>query len=69
MIHTSDFDYGLPPELIAQTPLEPRDSSRLLVLHRGDGRLEHRRFVDILEYLRSGDVRTSSTATPAFTGC
>ena len=56
MIHTSDFDYDLPPELIAQTPLEPRDSSRLLVLHRGDGRLEHRRFVDILEYLRSGDV-------------
>ena len=56
MIHTSDFDYDLPPELIAQTPLEPRDSSCLLVLHRGDGRLEHRRFVDILEYLRSGDV-------------
>jgi len=56
MIRTSDFDYDLPPELIAQTPLEPRDSSRLLVLHRDTGRLEHRGFADLPEYLRSGDV-------------
>lgn len=56
MIRTSDFDYDLHPDLIAQTPLEPRDSSRLLVLHRDTGRLEHRRFVDLLEYLRAGDV-------------
>ena len=56
MLFTSDFDYYLPPELIAQTPLEPRDSSRLLVLHRDTGKIEHRNFRDILEYLRPGDV-------------
>ncbi len=53
---TSDFDYFLPPELIAQTPIEPRDSSRLLVLNRKQGTIEHRHFYDILEYLREGDV-------------
>src|SRR4026207_1770909 len=46
----SDFDYRLPPELIAQAPLPRRDQSRLLVLHR-DGRVEHRRFSDLPEYL------------------
>ena len=55
-IRTSDFDYDLPPELIAQTPLEPRDSSRLLVLHRDNGRLEHCRFGDLVDFLRPGDV-------------
>ncbi len=55
-MRTSDFDYGLPPELIAQSPIEPRDSSRLLVFHRDTGALEHRNFRDILEYLRPGDV-------------
>ncbi|MBN1120859.1 MAG: tRNA preQ1(34) S-adenosylmethionine ribosyltransferase-isomerase QueA [Anaerolineae bacterium] len=53
---TSDFDYHLPPEQIAQTPVEPRDSSRLLVLNRGDGSLVHRHFRDIGEYLKPGDV-------------
>ena len=53
---TSDFDYQLPSELIAQTPLEPRDSSRLLVLHRATGRIEHRNFADIAEYVHPGDV-------------
>ena len=53
---TSDFDYHLPPELIAQTPLEPRDSSRLLVLDRATGQVEHRGFKQLLEYLRPGDV-------------
>jgi S-adenosylmethionine:tRNA ribosyltransferase-isomerase len=53
---TSDFDYHLPPELIAQTPIEPRDHSRLLVLDRKNGTIEHRRFYDILEYFREGDV-------------
>jgi S-adenosylmethionine:tRNA ribosyltransferase-isomerase len=53
---TSDFDYHLPQELIAQTPLEPRDSSWLLVLNRKDGTITHRQFTDILEYLREGDV-------------
>jgi S-adenosylmethionine:tRNA ribosyltransferase-isomerase len=55
-MRTSDFDYALPPELIAQTPVEPRDSSRLLVLHRATGQMEHRCFADVAEYLRPGDV-------------
>ncbi len=55
-MRTSDFDYHLPPELIAQTPLEPRDSSRLLLLDRTTGRTEHRRFRDLPEYVRPGDV-------------
>ena len=55
-MRTSDFDYPLPPELIAQTPAEPRDSSRLMVLDRATGGAEHRRFTDILEYLRPGDL-------------
>ncbi|MGF1503711.1 MAG: S-adenosylmethionine:tRNA ribosyltransferase-isomerase, partial [Anaerolineae bacterium] len=52
----SDFDYELPPEQIAQTPIEPRDASRLLVLNRADGTLEHTHFNQIGEYLRPGDV-------------
>jgi S-adenosylmethionine:tRNA ribosyltransferase-isomerase len=53
---TSDFDYHLPPELIAQTPMEPRDHSRLMVLSRADGSIEHRHFFEIVELLREGDV-------------
>lgn len=53
---TSDFDYILPESSIAQTPVEPRDSSRLLVLHRDTGELEHRVFRDIGDYLRAGDL-------------
>ena len=53
---TTDFDYYLPKELIAQTPAEPRDSSRLLVYNREDGSIEHRIFRDITDYLREGDV-------------
>ncbi|PJF44384.1 MAG: tRNA preQ1(34) S-adenosylmethionine ribosyltransferase-isomerase QueA [Phototrophicales bacterium] len=52
----SDFDYTLPPELIAQEPIEPRDASRLLVLHRDTGQREHRIFRDIKGYLRPNDV-------------
>jgi S-adenosylmethionine:tRNA ribosyltransferase-isomerase len=52
----SDFDYELPSELIAQEPAGERDGSRLLVLQRGPDRLEHRRFSDLPEYLRAGDV-------------
>ncbi|MFC1959404.1 tRNA preQ1(34) S-adenosylmethionine ribosyltransferase-isomerase QueA [Chloroflexota bacterium] len=52
----SDFDYNLPPELIAQTPSEPRDASRLLVVPRHDQRCEHRHFHDLPEYLRPGDL-------------
>ncbi len=53
---TSDFDYSFPTELIAQNPVEPRDHSRLMVLNRSDGSIEHRRFFDIVSYLRDGDV-------------
>ena len=53
---TSDFDYFLPQELIAQTPMEPRDHSRLLVYHRSSGSVEHRHFYDIADYLNPGDA-------------
>ena len=53
---TSDFDYHLPKGLIAQTPVEPRDHSRLMVLSRKSGSVQHRRFYDLLEYLRPGDL-------------
>jgi S-adenosylmethionine:tRNA ribosyltransferase-isomerase len=53
---TSDFDYQLPQELIAQTPLEPRDRSRLMVLERTQSSIEHRHFADLPDYLRAGDV-------------
>ena len=55
-MRTADFDYELPERLIAQTPVEPRDHSRLLVVHRGDHRLEHRHFYDLPEYLHPGDA-------------
>ncbi|MGI5917204.1 MAG: tRNA preQ1(34) S-adenosylmethionine ribosyltransferase-isomerase QueA [Anaerolineae bacterium] len=53
---TREFDYDLPEELIAQEPVEPRDTSRLMVVPRHSERLEHRLFRDIVEYLRPGDV-------------
>lgn len=53
---TSDFDYNFPESAIAQTPAEPRDSSRLLVLHRDTGEIDHLIFRDIGDYLRSGDL-------------
>jgi S-adenosylmethionine:tRNA ribosyltransferase-isomerase len=55
-MRTSDFDYHLPVELIAQTPATPRDTARLLVLDRGTGAVEHRVFHEIGAYLRAGDL-------------
>lgn len=55
-MNTSDFNYTLPSSSIAQTPLEPRDSSRLLVLKRETGNLEHKIFRDLGEYLRPNDL-------------
>jgi S-adenosylmethionine:tRNA ribosyltransferase-isomerase len=55
-MRTGDFDYRLPPEMIAQNPVEPRDSSRFMVLSRADGAIEHRRFRDVGDYLRPGDL-------------
>ena len=64
---THDFYYDLPEELIAQTPLSKRDESRLLVLNRETGALEHKHFFDILEYLHPGDclVVNNSRVLPA----
>ena len=53
---TDDFDFYLPEELIAQTPLEKRDSSRLLVLDKKTGDISHRHFTDIVDYLQKGDT-------------
>lgn len=55
-MRTADFDFTLPPELIAQHPAPRRDASRLLVLHRTNGRIEHRKFPDLREFLHAGDV-------------
>ncbi len=66
-MRTHDFWYDLPEELIAQTPLQQRDSSRLLVLHKDSGELEHKHFYDILDYLQPGDclVMNDSRVLPA----
>jgi len=53
---TDDFDYDLPEELIAQTPLKVRDSSRLMVMDRRTGEIEHKVFSDIIDYLEEGDT-------------
>ncbi len=64
---TSDFYYDLPEELIAQTPLQQRDASRLMVLNRQTGEVSHRHFFDILDYLKPGDclVMNDSRVLPA----
>jgi len=64
---TSDFDYYLPEELIAQTPVEPRDSSRLLVYDRAQDKVYHEHFFDIRKYLKKGDllVRNNTKVLPA----
>lgn len=63
----NDFDYELPQELIAQTPAEKRDFSRLMVVHRDSGEVEHKHFYDILDYLKAGDclVLNNSKVLPA----
>jgi S-adenosylmethionine:tRNA ribosyltransferase-isomerase len=55
-VKTKDFDYQLPSQLIAQTPIEPRDASRLMVVRREDGSIAHERFRQLGEYLRAGDL-------------
>lgn len=63
----ADFDFELPEELIAQHPSDKRDESRLLVLHKNTGQIEHRHFYDIIDYLKPGDVlvRNNSKVIPA----
>lgn len=55
-MQTSEFDYDLPPEFIAQTPVEPRHASRLLVLERSSGAIQHTSFWEIGQYLQAGDL-------------
>ena len=64
---TSDFSYNLPQDLIAQTPVEPRDSSRLLLLDKENGEINHKHFYDIIDYLNEGDliVANDSRVLPA----
>jgi len=66
-MRTADFDYDLPPELVAQTPAEPRDRARLMVVDRASGTIEHRLFRDIGDYLARGDrlVVNDSRVFPA----
>ena len=66
-MHINDFDYELPQRLIAQTPAEKRDFSRLMVVHRDSGEVEHKHFYDILDYLKAGDclVLNNSKVLPA----
>lgn len=66
-VRTADFHFDLPPELIAQQPAPQRDQSRLLVLHRAEHRMEHRRFQDFPDFLRAGDalVLNNSRVIPA----
>ena len=56
MLKTKDFDYYLPENQIAQTPVEPRDHSRLFVYERASGKIEHKHFYDIVDYLHTGDL-------------
>lgn len=66
-MHINDFDYQLPKELIAQTPADKRDYSRLMVVHRSSGEVEHKHFYDIIDYLKEGDclVLNNSKVLPA----
>ena len=61
-MHTKDFNYALPQELIAQRPLSTRDASRLLVLERKNGRLSHQHFTDILDYFQPGDILVANNS-------
>ena len=56
LLNTKSYFYDLPEELIAQYPVEPRDSSKLLVYHKDDGNIEHKIFKDIIDYLHAGDI-------------
>ena len=63
----SEFNYELPEELIAQTPIEKRDDSRLMILDKNTGKIEHKIFKDIIDYLEPGEclVRNNTRVIPA----
>lgn len=66
-MEVSEFNYNLPEELIAQIPIEKRDTSRLMILDRNTQKIEHKVFKDIINYLRPGDVlvRNNTKVIPA----
>ena len=66
-LSTKDFDFDLPEKLIAQTPIEPRDASRLLILDKESGEIQHRHFYDIIDYLNPNDclILNDSRVLPA----
>lgn len=66
-MNVTEFNYNLPEELIAQTPLKKRDESRLMVIDRKEKTIEHKVFKDIIEYLKPGDVlvRNNTKVIPA----
>ena len=66
-MQTSEFDFDLPHDLIAQSPVEPRDASRLMVVRKESGTIEHRHFRDLPDLLAAGDVivRNNSKVVPA----
>ena len=63
----TDFNYNLPEELIAQTPIQKRDESRLMLLDKNTGEIQHKIFKDIIDYLEPGDciVRNNTKVIPA----
>lgn len=66
-MNLQEFDFPLPEELIAQTPLDKRDTSKLMILHRDTGKIEHKHFYDVIDYLQTGDilVRNNTKVIPA----
>jgi len=62
----NDFDYDLPQELIAQSPLAERDQSRLMILNKSDGSIDHKQFFQVTDYLKKGDVLVFSILSNGF---
>lgn len=61
-MNVSEFDYHLPPELIAQTPIEPRHASRLMVVNRQTGQISHHQFTDVVDLLKAGDILVANNS-------
>jgi S-adenosylmethionine:tRNA ribosyltransferase-isomerase len=61
-VNVAQFDYDLPPELIAQTPIEPRHASRLLLVNRATGQISHHQFIDLVDLLQPGDIMIANNS-------
>ena len=68
-MHIDEFDYVLPENLIAQNPSEKRDECRLLVVHRDSGKIEHKHFYDVLDYLNPGDCLVMNNSNRSLSNC